>query len=272
MRHSLFVLLFIPFLCLNCGHPADKSQSDLRAFGAGAGKRSAVVVGAPNGLSGVRTDVVKLSAALEDTGNNFYLTVAKDENVKVRDVLDLTKQEVKDAVSLYWYFSGHGGNGVLLADDSTFTFKQVVEVIKEVRDKPLKRLVVMIDSCNSGSFVNGSSPIVDEDEKLHLMLENTFYSVLERDSELYDEALVLASSKKNESSADLGAVKGGAFTYSLRTTLTELREENFLATLQDLIDGTITMTQREGGHTPVYKAFPSEDVLSDYLFLYRPIE
>ena len=89
------------------------------------------------------------------------------------------------------------------------------------------------------------------------------------DSQLYEQGMVMSASLKNENSADLGRAKGGAFTYALRMVMANLRDTKPLATLKDLADDTIVKTRREGGHTPVYKAYPSADVLNDFLFLYR---
>ena len=129
--------------------------------------------------------------------------------------------------------------------------------IKAVRTTPFKRLIVMLDSCESGSFVDGSSAIITESAK-------SVYQELDRDPSLYEQAFVMSASLKNENASDLGSAKGGAFTYAMRTTMAKPT-----ATFKDLANGTIPLAQSEGSQTPGYRAFPKDDVMNDYLFLYR---
>lgn len=283
MKSIKVVLLFVVLLtACGCGVQPAMVSSPFSTpiqtgIGAGGGEKNvAVLIGAPNGLGGVPTDITKLTELFADP--TYKLQVVSDNNATVRELLDLTKAQAADADSMLWYFSGHGNDGVMLADDRTFTFNEVAAVIREARgpNKPLHRLLVFIDSCLSGSFVNGGSSIITEEEvtvEMHQAWnESVVYQAVEEYSDLYEQAFVMSASKKNENSADLGSAKGGAFTYVWRTKMAELKAQNELTTFKDMADVVTTKTDADYGHTPQYKAFPSVEVLNDYVFMYRMVE
>jgi hypothetical protein len=249
--------------------------------GSNSARNTAVLIGAPNGLSGVETDIREMVKVFESKKYDFKFEPAVNGNATARQVIDLVKVSSKDSDSLFFYFSGHGNDGVLLADDRTFTFREVADAIKTAREnKPLKRLVVMLDSCLSGSFVDGESPIIDESGNVLRMKkiddELWYQQMIEQitlqavDGALYEEAFIFASSKKDENSMDLGSQKGGAFTFSLRSEIERLANADYdNAKIKDLLPGVIKMTERLGDHTPVFKAYPEQDVLEDWLFKHK---
>ncbi len=288
MTRILAIASFVLFF--GCG--TQNSNSALKGLGASEnGKNIAVLFGSPDwreadddpdstihipagpGLPGVATDIREMSKLISDTRYNFHFATASNDRARVRDILQLTGEKVADADSLLWFFTGHGGSGFMFAevegedDDGSYTFAQVAAAIKKARgDRPLKRLVVLIDACHSGVFVNGDQPIVDQqkwaDEALYQPLMKAY------DQKLYEQAFVMASSLTSETSIDLGEEKGGAFTYSLRTAISELRTGNPNATFKDLANLTTEKTKKIGGHTPVYRAFPVPTVINDFLFIY----
>ena len=79
---------------------------------------------------------------------------------------------------------------------------------------------------------------------------------------LFEQALTVAAARPNETSADLGA-GGGAFTSALRRAFSQLKGSTG-TTIRQFLDKTAQDTQRNG-HTPVYRAFPSDVVLADTL-------
>jgi hypothetical protein len=278
MKNIVFGVLFAIF-ATGCG---TRATSRLDGLGSTSrGKNVAIIFGAPNNLEGVPTDVREMSKLIVDPQYNFHFAVTAKNEASVNDITSMSAAAAKDADTLVWFFSGHGGDGILEAQDdpngsdSVFEFHQVADAIKAARGgKPLKRLVVLLDSCDSGSFVNGSSPIVDESArqaKQAAWAEKTVYRWMNAayDKNLYEQAFVMASSLKDETSSDMGAEQGGAFTFSLRTSLAALKVSRATATFKDLAEATIAKTKEVGGHTPVYRAFPAKDVENETLFSYK---
>lgn len=275
MKGALLIVLGL----VACGHHESASTTKGLAND-GAGKNAAVIIGSPHNLPGVPTDVREFSKLLKKTDYDFRFTdVVSNASATSDEIFDMTSEAAKDADSFIWFFSGHGNTGVLLADDRTFTFHEVADVIREARDnKPLKRLIVFIDSCYSGSFVDGEEPIIEsiaadveikcDPTLLPAPEESVFATLAGKDRGIFDEAFVLASSTKYESSVDLGSEQGGAFTWSMRGVVESFASSRRASTMGEFAAETSRQTKRVGGHTPVYRAFPEERILGEKLFSY----
>lgn len=262
------------FFVLGCG-AEDKVTSSIDGLGFSEnGNNLALLFGSPQNLPGVKTDIRELNKVILDPQFNFHFRTVTDDRANKKSILADTAREVKNVDSLIWYYSGHGAGGALDTGTGFLSFSEVASVIKKARNNaPLKRLLVFVDACESGHIVNGDVPIITEKR----WIQETFFEPLqqERDGKLYKQAFVMASSQKDENSADLGEDYGGAFTYSLRMTLAKIRKDNPRATLKEFADMTIKKTieesRRDGerSHTPLYKGFPVADVVNDLLFIYN---
>lgn len=277
-----------------CGtSPSSSAVQGLAANG--SGHNAAVIFGAPRGLAGVPTDVREFGNLLHNAQYDFrFQDVRSNGNANVREILELTGNTAKEAESMIWFFSGHGNRGIMLAKDQTFTFHQVADAIRQARQNvPLKRLIVFIDSCYSGSFVNGNAPIIEDtriassqDEgtrrtkcalpaeaaaALDAAAENDaedFDFLDARDRGIFEQAFVLASSTKDESSIDLGSEQGGAFTWSMRQVVANFGSTDTNVSIKQFADATSDKTEDIGGHTPVYRAYPSTQILAEPFFKY----
>ncbi len=284
----------------SCGEPGSPSSSlsDL-AFDR-TGNNVALLFSAPGGLEGPPTDIKKMKELLEDSDQPYGFKVFTLDNATLPDILKMTKEHAANADSLIWYFSGHGANdGSIAAEDGLFKFGEISSSIKEVRSsKPLKRLIALIDICFAGNLVDGATPVITEPDaetgpggtpngnaeksNFDLMTEDEYTElvadqVLESfdtkldapgsyDKALYEQALVVASSTKTQSSADLGAEEGGAFTKALREAWAKLKQtKRETATIRELVDQAAVGTAANG-HNPVYRAYPGKAVLDDLLF------
>jgi hypothetical protein len=276
-----------------CGGPVSVSKTSGLAHSEKE-KNAAILVGAANGLDGVSTDLREFPKLLQDPQYGFdFQTVNANPNASADDILKSTGDLAKASDSLLWYFSGHGNTGIMLASDRTFTFHEVADAIRQARNGvPLKRLIVLVDSCFSGSFVDGDDPIIEGQGKTakttrgnrcrclqteemraatatnQFANETLFQTLGERDTGIYEQAFVMASSSKDEESADLGADQGGAFTYALRTTIASLKKSDDAATFSDMASQTTTLTNQVGQQTPVYRGFPTDTLMKDALFHY----
>jgi hypothetical protein len=231
-------------------------------------KNVAVLIGSPNGLPGVPTDIRELTELLDKPDFHFRTVAVNDATTE--DIFATVKEEAADADSFLFYFSGHGNRGVMLAEDRTFTFNEVVDAVKEVRQTPFERMLVLIDSCYSGSFVvDGDDAIVTEpgsETGSHL---EALYGQLGASPSLYQQAFVFSAAKDNETSLDLGAAKGGAFTYKFRTTVEEFMQDKPMATFREVATEVSKRTEDLYDHTPMWRGFPAADVMDDYFFVYR---
>lgn len=271
MFKKILGLVFI-FGLMGCGSQSNSSNL-LGLADSGTGKNAVVLFGAPHNLAGVPTDIREMEKIFKENSYGFnFQTVNVNGDATVQQILDLSKSTAVEADTMFWYFSGHGNTGSLLAKDKSFKFKQVAEAIKAGREnQPLKRLIVMLDSCYSGSFVDGNAPIIDEEGTVvtkEEMAANVLYSLTEKDASLYEQAFVFTSSTKNQSSLDDGAANGGAFTYMLREQLKELKKINPEVSIQKWAEATREATEKKYKHRPVWKAFPGT-VLDEKLFIYE---
>lgn len=280
-----YVAVAVILLSIGCGRVSDSSLAGLGE--SDKGHNVATIFGAPKNLEGVPTDVRELGAMFRSSDSRFrFQSVISNAKATTQIIFDKTAAGALTADSLLWVFSGHGNTGIMLGEDKTFTFREVADVIKATRrNKPLRRLVVFIDACYSGSFVDGSTPIITEPagsrattkcaprgEDLTARAdeagENVMDVIEEMAGDLYKEAFVMSASTKSETSVDLGAEKGGAFTYAMRMVIDEFRTTGVDPTIDEFAKATVRRTQSVGNHTPVYRAFPNAVVLSDKLFGY----
>lgn len=267
----LVILLTFMFL-VSCG--SNNSTSTLNGLGyEGGGKNVALLFGSPNGLAGVPTDIRELNTLFSQ--EDFHFRTVPVNDATTSDIFETAKTEGKDADSLIFYFSGHGNRGVMLAEDRTFTFREVATALKSERGgRPFDRLLVIIDSCLSGSFVDGNGDMIitepgSETGSHPLFTEEALFAPMAADPTLYKQAFIFSASKQNENSQDLGSAKGGSFTYTFRTVMGRMKTQNPMVNFRDFAQEVSQITDDEYGHTPMWRGFPAADVMDDYLFLYR---
>ena len=160
--HFYLLIGALALALTGCSGKVEEAQTKGLAQG-GDGQNYAVLFGAPNGLAGVPTDVRELGSLLQDRQYDFRFRVISNANATAQQIIDATADAASTADSLLWFFSGHGNTGILMADDRSFTFHEVADGIREARNNvPLKRLLVFIDSCYAGSFVDGREPIIED--------------------------------------------------------------------------------------------------------------
>lgn len=283
-RRLSLVSLFVFGSVAGCGGSSNHIGTSLKGLAhSDAGKNVAVLMGSPNGLPGVPTDIQELDLLFRNTQVDLgFDEVVKDNEATTDDIFSATADAASDADTLFWYFSGHGNTGIMLAEDRSFTFSEVANAVMTARNnRPLARLVVMIDSCYSGSFVDGRTPIIPSNDgdsvrsKCIPMAgalsssEDAMAEIGKFQGTLFNQAFVLTSSTKNETSADLGRTRGGAFTWSLRGVINESSASDRDATILEIAQRTRRDTEDVGGHTPVWSAFPSAQILGEKFFLYE---
>jgi hypothetical protein len=284
-RRFQFLAVFLVVALTGCGNSNSLRETPLKGLAhSREGRNVAVLIGAPNGLPGVPTDILELDSLFKSPGLDLgFDEVVRDDSATTREIFAASADASRDADSLFWYFSGHGNTGILLAEDRSFTFSEVANAVMEARQgRPLERLVVMLDSCYSGSFVDGRTPIIPSNQSGEVVrskcvpvagammdTEDAMSEIGKFEGSLFKQAFVLASSTKNETSSDLGRSKGGAFTWSLRGVIQRFSQSERSATILKVSQQTRVDTDKIAGHTPVWRAFPSTQILGEKFFLYE---
>lgn len=279
-------------LLIGCGRKNELSDIKLRPFDPTA-KNIFMVMGAPNGLPGVSTDVREMSKVLGDASNGFNWTVVSNANAPKDYILrELTASAaaVGGNGTLGFFVSGHGTrDGQFVTANGNLSYTEVANAIAAGRAEPLKRLMAFNDSCFSGHWVDGNGalpedlklmgespeffadPSPEEAQQLaetqaDMMKDELMGSGQKGKGDKIEQFLTFAASKKSQTSLDYGRQQGGAFTWSLRQTFANLKRDNPNATLGDLARTTADSTWRETRHhVPVYKAVPAT-ILDEQIF------
>lgn len=198
--------------------------------------------------------------------------------------------------TLLWYFSGHGSQDgqMIAAGGSGFNFESVARAMRTARgDTAFKRLIVLIDACFAGNAVNGNTqitansgsgiggggnsnpfsglfalttPVVPPAEVVagqkasqDQAVQSVVTAAQPMQGRLYEQLIVIASSRANETSGDSSA--GGVGTIAFLNAIKSLR-----ANPNATIDQALQLTVRGAmGQTPVYRTEP-ESVKQELLF------
>lgn len=276
----------------NCTSPrTPSSQTNDLAYDRTA-NNVALFFGSPNDLNGVTPDIEKNVKLFNDQSFGFGFKVVAKNYARKHDIIAMTKeqaQQVGPNGTMLWYFSGHGAeNGAMITQgyDGLY-FKEVTEAIRSVRNVKMKRLIVVIDNCFSGKNLVGSNAIIPTtisltendvtDEQLTRVSVATVNRAFDgfeqgfapvsgsRSSEdLFEQAIVITASTSTETSGDTDS--GGVFSEAWRGVIQKLKSAKPNATLRDMAELTRDRTKNYGGHTPQFKAYPSDAVLNDLLF------
>lgn len=218
----------------------------------------ALVIGVSHGLPGIDIDVNNVEKMVKDPAYKFQSTRLMNSQGTVSNMLQKTKDlasKVDAHGTFFYYFSGHGNTGILSMQDKTVNIKQIRQAIEDGRkDKgPLERLVMMFDSCYSGSLLDllRRSGIVTE---FSVSSDSFADSILEemttqRGESYWKKLFVFASSRADETSN--AGPNGSEFTVALAKAFKESMTAN--NTMKEFIKKTQAYTK---GHHPVARLVP----------------
>lgn len=276
------------------GESANFSLPQFRPFDTAA-TNIFYVVGAPNGLSGVPTDVREMTNLLGDADNGLGWTVRTNGNASKTQILSELQNiaaSVGENGTIGLYVSGHGSSdGKYMTANGMLGFGEIATALQQGRATPIKRLLTFNDSCYSGHWVDGNGALPGDeafdwatvadgpssyetldDESIDALAEvaatemSAGFLSLSAAPDGIEQFMTFAASSKSRTSLDMGSSRGGAFTYALRTEYKELKTNAPEATVGDLATGTASRTWNlTRHHTPVFKAYP-ETLLEEKLF------
>lgn len=232
-----------------------------------------------------RVDFQVFDQVLADPRVNFDVKFI--DGPTVQEMTTLTAETARKADVLVWVFSGHGGeDGSSVGTDRDFFITEMIDAIRSARTKPLKRLEIFVETCYSGTAVNGKTQIVTEvDAEIGSPVVPLAAGSLDRDdmsgvrrSDLYDEAFIFASTTKYEVSAsatiahdpgsitDLNDRVASWFVSAMEKTLKGTSGvQDPKMSLREFIAETGQNVRKIGLQTPVYAAYP-KSILDGCIF------
>lgn len=221
-----------------------RTQSSERTIVVNAPTRYALIIGlaayyyAPC-LYFVDDDVLGIRQALLDSpgwdaDNITFLLNADATSWKVAAALD-TFDSADENDLLFVYFSGHGGrvpdddpgeeadgfDEALFLYDSAYISDDAFELY--LANVPMKRIVVMVDSCFSGGLLGGN-PVASAGWSADWMSELTDLDGIQVQDldELSKCVVAVTASHETEYSWEIGAIEHGVFSYAILEALSGL--------------------------------------------------
>lgn len=221
-------------------------------------------VGVSHGLPGIDIDVNNIVAMGADPAFKFQPTTLMESAGTVEGIRKgLTAQsgQVGPGGTFLFYFSGHGNVGIIHAQDRTMHIREIRDAIVEGRKGkgPVERLVLIFDSCFSGSLLDPVRrylrlPEFTNDREASEAYAQRVVREMTRDlrnaDEYWKNLIVFASSRGDETS--LAGDDGSVFTNAFKKAFQETMTAN--ASLGEFIRKTQTYTV---GHHPVARLVPS---------------
>ncbi len=226
-----------------------------------SGNNQLLVVGVPGGLPGIDKDLkmveeIGINPAYQFVSSKLWSSQGTVANVA--QSLTTLSANALDKGTMFFYYSGHGSRGSISLKDRSMRISEIRQALEKGREGlgPLSRLVMIFDSCYSGSLVDPLrkliSPIADDAEANAFtdnLIEELSYS--SRASEYWKSLFVFASSRSNETS-NAGS-SGSEFTVALHKGFVETSNQQ--GTMSDWVQKTKTYTT---GHHPVERFVPGD--------------
>lgn len=251
-------------------------------------KNIALLVGAPNDLPGVRTDIVNVARMIRQSDLGYEVVELNNASrSQILSAADNVGRSITAESTVFFYFSGHGAeSGTLIPQGyGSVTLKEVASTISRgINGGRFTRFIGVIDACFSGQSVDGNQAIflagnsIEQTNASSSDINNfsvdQFATALATASNrgLFDynftgnsaafakgnppfsQGLVLAAARKFETSLDGGSAIGGVFTASWLSAI----KSNSNATVGQILERSKQLTIRNSGgsHVPVWKAMP----------------
>lgn len=256
MRNTLFVmctgLFSLSYMIFAAPMPRDLVTDP-------AGKNQLLVVGVPGGLTGIDKDLKMVEEIGANPAYNFISTKLWSSQGTVANVAqELTKLSTHalDTGTMFFYYSGHGSRGSISLKDRSMKISEIRQALEKGREGlgPVSRLVMMFDSCYSGSLVDPLRKLLNplfEKEDSAQFAENVMeeFKNSQRDSDYWKSLFVFASSRASETS-NAGS-EGSEFTVALKKAFLETLKGQ--GTMAEWVIKTKEYTQ---GHHPVERFSP----------------
>ena len=231
----------------------------------------ALIVGVSHGLDGLDYDIANVKAMVEHAAYQFHSSILEEGKATVSGISNALETESKSVganSTLLFYFTGHGNVGIIWPQDKTMSVEKIRDAIIAGRKglDPIERLVLVYDSCNSGSLLDPMRLLphsfeIDQGQQnidFSDSVVESFTSKVRGGEKYWNKLIVFASSRSNESS--IATAKGSMFTLAMNRAFKESLNDN--QTFGQFISLTQKYTE---GHHPVARLVPAS--LSDELMV-----
>lgn len=220
----------------------------------------ALLVSAANGLQGLDLDINMVDKIATHSAYSFRIHKLIDKEASTaaaKAKLTELSKATGNGGTLFFYFTGHGNKGSLyMGDQSKFKTEEIRAAIELGREGlgPIERLIVMYDSCFSGSMVDPLRSFLTSPEDQSAEMADAIIAELSGGrnyADYWKKLFVFASSTATQTS--LASEQGSHFTLGLTKGFEEtLSKKGDMAMLAEL---TKKYTK---GHTPVERFAPAE--------------
>lgn len=222
-------------------------------------RNNALLVGVSHGLPGLDIDLENVKLMAEHPSYRYDVRLLTENDGTVENIArDLTaySRDVDEKGTFLFYFTGHGNVGVICPSDRDMTVEEIRDALVAGREglTPLSRLVLVFDSCHSGSLAGplkhigahiaalGAAPSLADRIVRALAAVN-------RGGEYWEKLMVIASAQPDETC--LASPSGSYFTNGLKEAFDETVTSQ--GTVGDLVRLAVEKTY---GSTPMARLVP----------------
>lgn len=262
----LFSAVGVSILVAACGAKPSRPISSTEGLSAdGDAKNVAVMV--MGNVPESANDVNLIDDALSDPVGDYGFSVVPVARATSTTMLDTIRQksaEVGENGTLFIYIGAHGSpdGGAQMNDGRLVYYRQVRDALAQGRQSPVHRLVFVIFSCYSGSWINNIDRTdADPEHVSDLDAAQAFDELAADQGILYEQLMVLTSS----SAGQLSYYQPGGTSHlaaAFSRTFTALHDQAATATMGDLITGIRSGVRSS---TVAYRVMP-EAILAEPLF------
>lgn len=227
-------------------------------------RNTALLVSSAHGLPGLEYDIENVEEMALNASSGFTVekvvngkaSVSKiaSELIRLADSSDLS-------ASHFFYFTGHGGRGTILAEDRAMKIAEIKTALVKGRELwgPMARLTFIVDSCHSGSLIDPMKSlktmgVLESPQILAQEMVDEIVDTLapKRDeSPLYRSLFAFVSAQADETC--LAGSKGSAFTVAMKNAWNKAVDQKL--TVKQFIDETAKGTK--GSH-PTARLIPAQ--------------
>jgi len=198
------------------------------------GNNESLIVGVGHGLEGIDIDVDNLNQLANHSAYRFK-TITLEETAGTTTAIsyNLTRLAEKAGATgtLFFYFSGHGNVGIIWPQDKTMHIQEIRAAVEKGRQSmgPLKRLVMMFDTCYAGSLLDPLRQLFalsfDPAVQSALFADSVIQGMVpeQREKAYWEKLLVFASSRADETS--LASPDGSIYTLAMMRAFRETAQE-----------------------------------------------
>lgn len=245
-------------VALSCFFASNAQASNRSLVSSQQADNRALFLSASHGLPGLDIDIKNLEDMAKNSAYAFKHQTITENDVTIpntKAALKALATQVESDGTLLFYFTGHGVNGGLyMGDSSIMKISDIREGIEEGRKGlgPVERLVLIYDSCFSGSLVD---PVLrrflpSPEVAAASLADSVVTEFSQREASSYWKNLfVFASSRADETS--MASEEGSLFTLALRKAFEETAMAN--GQMSQFVELTKKYTK---GHHPVERFSP----------------